>query len=350
VRVVVSGGAGFIGAHVAEQLVAAGHSVLVIDSLDGSVHAVAPEPLVGVEYCAGDVRDRSVWTAALAGADAVCHQAARVGLGLDFSDVQDYVDHNVAGTAAMLRAMHDARFGGRLVLASSMVVYGEGAFCCPRDGAVRPRPRLKADLERGAFEPRCPRCGDEVSWSAISEDARTEPRSIYAVTKLHQEHLCTVFGREHDIAVTSLRYHNVYGPHMPRDTPYAGVASIFRSQLERRQPPVIFEDGEQVRDFVHVSDVAQANVLALTADPPYDGALNVASGRPCTLNAMAEVLTEAFGLDVPPHVTGAFRAGDVRHVVASPERAWRMMGFRASVTPEEGLRRFASDPLRQSLC
>jgi dTDP-L-rhamnose 4-epimerase len=348
-RVVVSGGAGFIGSHVTEQLVASGHSVLVLDSLDPTVHAVPPEPVPGVDHCRGDVRDCEVWSKVLTGADAVCHQAARVGLGLDFSDVEDYVDHNAAGTAAMLRAMHDRRFAGRLVLASSMVVYGEGAYRCPRDGDVHPGPRAQADLERGWFEPRCPACGSPVRWRLVTEDAPLSPRSVYAATKLHQEHLCAIYGREHAVPVTALRYHNVYGPRMPRDTPYAGVASIFRSQLEKGHPPVVYEDGQQARDFVHVSDVARANVLALTADQPYEGPLNIASGRPCTLTTMADVLSDAFGLEQKPVVTGRFRMGDVRHVVASPERAQRVLGFSAMVAPDDGLRRFASDPLRQAL-
>jgi dTDP-L-rhamnose 4-epimerase len=346
VRVVVSGGAGFIGSHAAEQLVAAGHQVVVIDSLDPAVHAITPELVPGVDYCWADVRDTVAWRELLGGVDAVCHQAARVGLGLDFTDVQDYVDHNVAGTASMLRAMHDQRFRGRLVLASSMVVYGEGAYRCPRDGAVRPAPREREELERGQFEPRCPSCGSEVEWRPITEEAPTSPASVYAATKLHQEHLCAVFGREHEVPVTSLRYHNVYGPRMPRDTPYAGVASIFRSQLEAGHVPVVLEDGRQVRDFVHVSDVARANVLALTTPTPYDGPLNVASGRPCTLRTMAEVLTESFGRVDKPVVSGQFRSGDVRPVVARPERAREALGFIAAVAPRDGLRRFASDPLR----
>jgi dTDP-L-rhamnose 4-epimerase len=346
-RVVVTGGAGFIGAHIAGKLADENHSVVVLDSLDPAAHATTPERVQGVEYHRGDIRDPEVWPALLAGADAVCHQAGRVGLGLDFGDVQDYVDHNVVGTASMLRAMHDQHFAGRLVLASSMVVYGEGAYRCAQDGPVRPGPRLRSDLERGSFEPRCLCCGSPLAWQPISEDAPTAPRSVYAATKLHQEHLCAVFGREHGVPVTALRYHNVYGPHMPRDTPYAGVASIFRSRLEGGRPPIVFEDGWQVRDFVHVSDVARANLLALTADEPYDGALNIASGRPCTLRTMAEVLTDAFDLDAPPIVSGQFRLGDIRHVVASPRRAREVLGFEAMVAPHDGLRRFASDPLRR---
>ena len=183
--------------------------------------------------------------------------------GVDFADVRAYVDHNDAGTAAMLWSLHDAGFIGRLVLASSMVVYGEGAYQCPRHDGVRPAARVIEDLAAGRFEPGCPRCGDPVTWRSTTEDTPTDPRNVYAATKLHQEHLCSAFGREHGVAVTALRYHNVYGPRMPRDTPYAGVASLFRSRLAAAQPPLIFEDGGQTRDFVHVHDVARANVLAL---------------------------------------------------------------------------------------
>jgi dTDP-L-rhamnose 4-epimerase len=175
-----------------------------------------------------------------------------------------------------------------------------------------------------------------------------DPRNVYAATKLHQEHLCAAFGREHGIPVTSLRYHNVYGPRMPRDTPYAGVASIFRSQLALGEDPQVFEDGGQRRDFVHVSDVAAANVLALTAPEPFDGPLNIASGHPTTLLEMAEVLAAADGRGRRPRVTGRYRLGDVRHVTADPRLAMDAIGFTARIAPDEGLRRFAHDQLRDA--
>ena len=201
-----------------------------------------------------------------------------VGLGVDLGDLPDYVGHNDLATAQLLRALAAAGFAGRLVLASSMVVYGEGRYACPEHGVVRPGERRRADLDAGRFEPPCPRCGRTLVSHPVPEDAPPDPRSVYAATKLAQEHLCAVYGRETGVPVCALRYHNVYGPRMPRDTPYAGVASIFRSALAGGRAPRVFEDGAQRRDFVHVRDVARANVLALCGPVASQGAFNVASG------------------------------------------------------------------------
>jgi dTDP-L-rhamnose 4-epimerase len=246
---------------------------------------------------------------------------------VDFGDVRRYVADNDQGTAAGLWALHDTGFRGRFVLASSMVVYGEGRYECAEHGAVRPGPRRPDDLAAGRFEPPCPGCGAPLAWAHVDESATTDPRNVYAATKLHQEHLCALFGREHGVPVTALRYHNVYGPRCPRDTPYAGVASIFRSAVDRGEPPRVFEDGGQTRDFVHVRDVARANLLALTAPDPYDGPLNVASGTPRTVLDLARAVCDGTGLD--PIVVGGGRVGDVRHVVASPARARARLGFEA---------------------
>ena len=188
-----------------------------------------------------------------------------------------------------------------------------------------------------------------MTWRTTTEDTPPDPRNVYAATKLHQEHLCSAFGREHGVAVTALRYHNVYGPRMPRDTPYAGVASLFRSRLAAGQPPLVFEDGGQTRDFVHVHDVARANVLALTAPVAHDGALNIASGRPVTVLEMASAIAGRFASELSPVVTGAYRLGDVRHVVASPQRAREVLDFRAAIEPTAGLAAFADAPLRRPL-
>lgn len=347
-RVVVTGGAGFIGSHLVDQLCADGHEVVVVDNLDPAAHDGPPEWLhPDATYLFDDVRDPDVWARVLPGADAVSHQAAKVGLGVDLADVRDYVDANDVGTATMLWAMHQAGWSGRLVVASSMVVYGEGRYRCATHGVVSPAPRRIEDLDAGRFEPGCPVCGDALDPGVVPEDAPMDPRNVYAATKLHQEHLCRAYAREHGIAVCALRYHNVYGPRMPRDTPYAGVASIFRSQLESGRAPRVFEDGQQLRDFVHVSDVAAVNALALVGERAHDGALNVASGAPIRLLEMAELLAEADGRCLRPEVTGEYRIGDVRHVVGDTTGAREALGFTAAVGPNEGMVGFAFDPLRR---
>jgi dTDP-L-rhamnose 4-epimerase len=267
-----------------------------------------------------------------------------VGLGVDIRDIADYVAHNDLGTAVLLRALAERRFRGRLVLASSMVVYGEGRYSCPEHGIVRPPPRRPADLDSRRFEPACPVCAAPLEARAVPEDAPMDPRNVYAATKVAQEHLCAAFARATGATYTALRYHNVYGPRMPRDTPYAGVASIFRSALAAGRVPHVYEDGGQLRDFVHVRDVARANVLALTE--AVAGTFNVASGTPRSVLDMARALTRAIASERGPVVTGQWRAGDVRHVFASADAAAQRLGFRARESFLEGMREFAAAPLR----
>ena len=275
-RVLVTGAAGFIGSHIAETMQAAGHEVRGLDSLSPAVHNGRPDH-VPDDLIVGDVRDPAAVNEALAGMDAVCHQAAMVGLGVDLSDLPVYADVNVTGTAVLLEAM--GRHGiPRLVFASSMVVYGEGAYDCAVHGRVRPSPRDRGDLAAGRFEPRCPRCAQPLSTTTVDEDAPLDPRNAYAASKVGQEHLASSWARMTGGAAIGLRYHNVYGPRMPRDTPYSGVAAIFRSCLENGQPPRVFEDGGQRRDFVHVRDVARANLLALEAVDGVVGGVASASG------------------------------------------------------------------------
>jgi dTDP-L-rhamnose 4-epimerase len=346
VRILVTGGAGFIGSHIVDVLLQDGASVVVLDSLRSDVHPVCPDYLdPRVELRVVDVNNQDRVLDAVGDVDAVCHQAARVGLGVDLGDIVDYVRDNDLGTASLLRALWRRDFRGRLVVASSMTVYGEGRYRCQWHGSQRPGPRRRHDLEAGRFEPVCPRCDNGLSWESIDEDAPLDPRNVYAATKLHTEHLAFAYGRETGAPVCALRYHNVYGPRMPRDTPYAGVASIFRSALQRRRAPQVFEDGGQLRDFVHVTDVADANLRALACS--FVGPLNVASGEPHTVGELAEAMASSFRPNPPPpQVTGAFRMGDVRHVVASAARAEQAIGFTARTAFADGVAAFAHAELR----
>ncbi|MFF4232811.1 NAD-dependent epimerase/dehydratase family protein [Streptomyces sp. NPDC001820] len=346
-RVLVTGGAGFIGSQVVAALAAGGHDPVVLDALLPAAHP-EPQPLPDAEWILADVRDRVVTARALRGVDAVCHQAAMVGLGKDFADAPDYVGCNDLGTAVLLAAMAEAGIAN-LVLAGSMVVYGEGRYDCPRHGPVRPGPRAAADLAAGHFEPLCPKCGAELDPGLVGEDAPTDPRNVYATTKLAQEHLAAAWARASGGRAVALRYHNVYGPGMPRDTPYAGVASFFRSALERGEAPRVFEDGRQRRDFVHVRDVADANAIALEAvrgrEPGVLTAYNTGSGTPHTVGEMAAALASAHGGPAPV-VTGEFRLGDVRHITADSRRLRTDLGWKAQVGFAEGMAEFATSGLR----
>lgn len=341
-RVLVTGAAGFIGSRVAAALRAAGHDVVAVDALLAAAHGPNPLPPNGCHRV--DVRDADALAPLLAGVDVVCHQAAMVGAGVDAADAPAYGGHNDLATTVLLAQMFAAGVR-RLVLASSMVVYGQGGYRCERHGPVHPLPRRRADLDAGVFEHRCPIGGEELRWQLVDEDACLRPRSLYAASKTAQEHYALAWSEATGGSVVALRYHNVYGPGMPRDTPYSGVAAIFRSALEKGEPPRVFEDGGQMRDFVHVDDVAAANLAALACREGFT-AVNVCSGQPISILQVATALCDARGGAVAPVITGQYRSGDVRHIVADPSRAAQLLGFRAAVQLGDGLREFAFAPLR----
>ena len=333
-RILLTGAAGFVGSRIAPLARERGHDVVALDVL-------AMEEVHSLDLRYDRLDDL------LVDVDVVCHQAAMVGNGVDAQDLPGYASHNVLGTAELLAAM--ARTGtADLVLASSMVVYGDGRYDCSEHGDVPPALRREDDLAAGLFDPRCPHCDGPITWRRIGENTSFRPRTSYAASKVAQEHYadawCTLQGGR----TIALRYHNVYGPGMPADTPYSGVAAIFRSALARGEAPRVFEDGGQVRDFVHVDDVALANLLAIEQVREHPAGVtpyNIASGQPFTIGEMAAVLARAGG-GPQPVVTGEYRAFDVRHVVASPDAAVDGLGFRAEVRPEVGLARLATDPLR----
>jgi dTDP-L-rhamnose 4-epimerase len=340
--VLLTGAAGFIGSRVDAALRVAGHDVVAVDALLPAAHG--PNPVLPPGCRRVDVRDGDALAPLLDGVDLVCHQAAMVGAGVDAADAPAYGGHNDFATTVLLARMFAAGVR-RLVLASSMVVYGQGHYACPEHGLIDPLPRRRADLDAGIFEHRCPACGLDVTWRLVNEDAALRPRSLYAASKTAQEHYALAWSEATGGSVVALRYHNVYGPGMPRDTPYSGVAAIFRSSLEKGEPPRVFEDGGQMRDFVHVDDVAAANVAAMTVQDGFS-AVNVCSGRPISILQVATALCDARDGSIAPQITGQYRSGDVRHIVADAARAAEVLGFRAAVDPREGLREFAFAPLR----
>ncbi|MFE3195983.1 NAD-dependent epimerase/dehydratase family protein [Nocardia sp. NPDC059240] len=340
-RVLLTGAAGFIGSHIHRAALAAGHEVVAADLMLAAAHGSAAVPPAGIARV--DVRDPYGLDELLHGIDVVCHQAAVVGAGVSAQDAPAYASHNDFGTAVLLAAMERAHCR-HLVLASSMVVYGEGRYVDSAGVPVDPAPRTRNDLDNGRFDHRGPD-GRPLAWAPIDEDAALRPRSIYAASKVAQEHYALAWAAATGGTVTALRYHNVYGPDMPRDTPYSGVAAIFRSALEAGEAPRVFEDGTQARDFIHVRDIAAANVAALEHPLGAFTPLNIASGNPVTIGEVAAILAKAYG-GKQPVVTGDYRSGDVRHIVAGPERARRTLGFIAETTPGNGLAEFATAPLR----
>ncbi|WEO78156.1 NAD-dependent epimerase/dehydratase family protein [Cryobacterium sp. SO2] len=349
-HLLITGGAGFIGGAIVSAALERGWRVRVLDSLRRDVHGGLPTPDPRVEFVVGDVTDPVVVAHSLLGIDVVCHQAAKVGLGVDFSDAPDYVHSNEVGTAVLLAGMADAGIV-RLVLASSMVVYGEGSYRGSA-GFARPGPRRATDLDAGRFDPLDEVTGAPLEPTLVAEDDPLDPRNVYASSKLGQEYLATSWSRSTGGRAAALRYHNVYGPGMPQNTPYAGVASLFRSALQRGEAPTVFEDGRQRRDFVHVRDIASANIAAIewtaASDAGVFRAFNVGSGTVHTIGDMAEALSRA--ADGPaPVISGEYRLGDVRHITASSERLRTELGWQPSVSFEDGMVEFATAPLRAAV-
>ncbi len=339
-KILLTGGAGFIGRHVLAELIAKHHDVRIVDSLRADVHAdQAWRPPHDVEFVQADVRDATAMDEVLVGIDAVIHLAAKVGLGVHIGETPDYVSSNDYGTAEVLAAMARAKIG-RLTLASSMVVYGEGIGRCAQHGPVSPGPRLDSAMAGGQFEPPCPVCGETLAPAMVTEGVPTDPRNVYATTKLAQELLSSNWARVTGGSVAAMRYHNVYGPGMPRDTPYAGVAAIFLSSLRKGLAPQVFEDGGQRRDFIHVRDIAAATVLACEEHTQGVRAFNVGSGTPRTVGDMAVALAQA--LDGPaPVVNGKYRLADVRHIVADSQRLRDELGWKAGIEFSAGMKELA---------
>ena len=339
-NILVTGGAGFIGSHLVDALIARGHRVRVLDALVSQVHeADEPQNLnPQAEFVRGDICDGEVLARALDGVAAVFHEAAEVGVGQSMYEIQKYVRANDLGTAVLLEALSERRAQIRkLIVASSMSIYGEGTYVCPTCGIKHPQLRGTSQLLDRQWEFTCSTCGSELRPLPTKEDKPLFPTSVYAITKQDQEQYCLVVGRAYGIPTVALRYFNVYGTRQALSNPYTGICAIFSSRLLQDQAPMIFEDGEQTRDFIHVSDIVQANLLALEKDTADYQSLNVGTGRATSVRQVAKLLTEGLGKDLEPEVVGKYREGDIRHCFADISRARKLLGYEPKVTLEQGI-------------
>ncbi|MBI3088497.1 MAG: NAD-dependent epimerase/dehydratase family protein [Candidatus Omnitrophica bacterium] len=350
-RVLVTGGAGFIGSHLTDALIREGHRVRVLDSLEDQVHeGRKPDYLnAAAEYLWGDVRDRASLRKALKDVEVVFHEAAAVGVGQSMYQIEKYASANVLGTAVLLDTIVNDRLPiKKLLVASSMSIYGEGQYRCASCGPVYPALRSDEQLKERRWEMACPRCRRPAAPEPTPEDKPLMPTSVYAVSKRDQEELCLAVGWSYRIPTVALRYFNVYGTRQALSNPYTGVCAIFSARIKNGHPPMIFEDGRQSRDFVHVSDIVQANLLAMSRSEADYQVFNVGTGRPTSILQIAEALGRLYGAKAAPALTQKFRAGDIRHCVADISRMQRALGFAPQGTLEEGLRELVEWGRRQT--
>jgi dTDP-L-rhamnose 4-epimerase len=339
-RYLVTGGAGFIGSHIVNALLAAGHEVVVIDNRSRPCDTGELDYLADTEYIWANLTDLAAVEKAVRGVDVVVHQAARVGAGQSMFEIKHYIDDNVSGTATLLQAIIGAGTVRKIVLASSMSVYGEGLYECPACGSVRPAERSLDRLAAGLWEQTCPNCGREVGPLPTPEDAALAPASVYGVSKRNQEELCVVTGRAYEIATTCFRYFGVYGRRQLLTNPYTGIVAMFAARLVNRRPPLVFEDGRQIRDLIHVSDVCDAVLAACPANGP-EGVFNLGTGAGVTVARIVEILAEHIAVDVEPEIPKLYRKGDIRHCFGDMRRFRAAFGTGPGMSLEAGLRQAA---------
>lgn len=344
-RLLITGGAGFIGRGLVKALLADGHQVRVLDSLIEQVHGSAarvPPDLDGADFIEGDIRDAACLVRALDGVEAVAHLAAETGVGQSMYEVGRYVDVNDRGTACLLQALIESKRPVRVVLASSRAVYGEGLYLCQRCGEVSPPARDAKALHGARWDPVCPVCGGAIAPVATHEDTRVNPGSVYAATKVSQEHLCQIVGPAYGLSVVTLRYFNVYGPGQSLTNPYTGILSTFYARATNGRTIDVYEDGRESRDFVFIDDVVAATRRALLSpeDQLQSRIVNVGSGVPVSIAELARTMRNIGGWEVPVLVTGAYRVGDVRHAFADTTRSMGMLGMESITSLDDGLRQW----------
>src|SRR5947209_529729 len=340
-NILITGGAGFVGSHLADALLAVGHNVRIFDSLTAQVHGDQVPAYLSkeAEFIKGDMRDADAVHSALQGMDVVFHLAAAVGVGQSMYEISRYIGTNTQGTAVLLQGLLDRKSRvEKLVVASSMSIYGEGKYLCAQCGDVAPSPRPVEQLRAKRWEVSCPRCGQALTPIPTDESKPMQCSSIYALSKKDQEEMCLLYGRTYGLPVVAFRYFNIYGSRQALSNPYTGVAAIFASRLMNGNPPLIFEDGKQLRDFVSVRDVVQANLLAMECSGADGMALNIGSGEPISISQVAAELSCAMEKNIPAALTLKYRAGDVRHCFAGISAAGKFLGYAPKVRFAEGLK------------
>lgn len=338
-KVLVTGGAGFIGSHLVDALVRGGHRVTILDNLTPQVHRRGKPTYLNREadFIHGDVADRETLARAVQGVDAVAHLAAAVGVAQSNYEVRRYVETNTLGTATLFDVLIKTGGRPRVVLPGSMVCYGEGLYRRADGALVRPDVRSRESIEKHGWEPVCPDTGAALAAVPTPEDAAMNFRSVYALTKYDQERMAINLGQLHSIPVTVLRFFNVYGPRQSLCNPYTGVTAIFMARIKNGKPPIVYEDGGQTRDFVSVHDAVRVIQRALSAEEPVGGSFNVGSGVPTAIGELARMMAAACGSPVQPEITSELRAGDIRHCFADIGRARARLGFEPLTGLAEGM-------------
>lgn len=338
-KVLVTGGAGFIGSHTVDLLTEKGYEVTILDNLELQVHQGKLPDYLNAEatFVQGDIRDRQLLKQLIKNADAIIHLASAVGVGQSMYQIEKYIDYNTRGTATLLDVLVNTENSVRkLIVASSMSIYGEGKYYCEECNEVKyPSIRSEEQLRSKVWDPLCPNCKKPLTPIPTDEDKPLMPTSIYAMSKRHQEEMCLLIGRTYGIPTVALRYFNVYGPRQSLFNPYTGVCAIFLSRILNNKPPYIFEDGNQTRDFVHVKDVARANLLALERSSADFHAINIGTGNPISISQIAEMLIEACKADLKPYISQEYRKGDIRHCYADISKARKLLDY----YPQQDLKR-----------
>jgi len=339
-KILCTGGAGFIGSFLVDELIKQGHEVRIYDNIEPQVHpgGKVPEHLnPEAEFIREDVLNYDALAKAIDGVDVICHDAAMVGVGQSMYQIKRYMEANTLGTANLLDILVNRKNKvSKLIVASSMSTYGEGAYDCPKCGPVSPPLRTDEQMATGDFEVHCPKCGELARPIPTPESKLQEINSYYALAKKDQEDMVILFGETYGLPVVALRRFNVFGPRQSLSNPYTGVAAIFMSRLLNDNPPIVFEDGLQSRDFISVHDIVLANIMVMESEKANQQIYNVGAGRQISVLKIAETLNSLLGKDIEPEVVGKFRKGDVRHCFADISRIRDDLGFEPLVSLEDG--------------